>query len=139
LSSAGANAVSRLIRNAVAVTRASTVEVLAVVLLGVGGAIYPPIWVIGAMIALPSKKWDIRDKFIGMTVPVLLLIVGTVLIIVFGGRHATIGDYAFEAWLGAERLSRVLAVAGASYLAWGLRRGRRKPKQPPWNVPHRIG
>ncbi len=121
------------------IARTHTVELIAVLLLGVGGAVYPPIWLIGAALALPSKKWDIRDKFFGITLPVLLAIVGTVLILVFGGRQSTIGLYGHEAWLGAERLSRVLAVIGGGYLLWGLRRGRRTPRQPPWNVPHKLG
>lgn len=123
----------RFISGVAAAARDHTLEVLAIVLLGVGGAAYPPIWLVGAALALPSKKWDIRDKFFGVTLPVFLLIIGTVLIIVFGGQHASISEYAYEAWLGAGRLSRVLAAAGALYLAWGLRRGRREPKQPPWN------
>jgi hypothetical protein len=135
----GPGPLGRLIRGVVAVTRSHTLEVLAIVLLGVGGAAYPPIWLVGAALALPSKKWDIRDKFFGVTLPVFLLVIGTVLILVFGGQHDSITAYAYEAWLGGERLSRVLAVAGAAYLAGGLRRGRRQPKQPPWNVPHRFG
>lgn len=129
----------RFISGVAATARNHTLEVLAIVLLGVGGASYPPIWLVGAALALPSKKWDMRDKFFGVTLPVFLLVIGTVLIIVFGGQHASISAYAYEAWLGAGRLSRVLAAAGALYLAWGLRRGRRQPKQPPWNVPRRIG
>jgi hypothetical protein len=126
-------------RDCVAATRNHTLEVLAIVLLGVGGATYPPVWLVGAALALPSKKWDLRDKFLGITLPVFLLVIGTVLIIVLGGQHASIGAYAYEAWLGAERLSRLLAAAGAVYLAWRLRRGRRQPRQPPWNMPHRLG
>lgn len=129
----------RFISGVAAVARDNTLEVLAIVLLGVGGAAYPPIWLVGAALALPSKKWDMGDKFFGVTLPVFLLIIGTVLIIVFGGQQDSISAYAYEAWLGAGRLSRVLAAAGALYLAWGLRRGRRQPKQPPWNVPRRIG
>jgi len=136
---AGGAVLGQLGRGAVAVARNHTLEVLALVLLGVGGVVYPPIWLVGAALALPSKKWDIRDKFFGITLPVVLVIIGTVLIIVFGGQRASISDYAYEAWLGAERLSRVLAAVGAIYLAWGLRRGRRQPKEPPWNVPHRLG
>jgi hypothetical protein len=134
-----AGMLSRPLLALVAIARRNKVEVLAVALLGIGGAVYPPIWLLGALVALPSKKWDTRDKFLGVTVPVLVVIVGTVLVIVFGGRHNTIGSYAFEAWLGAERLSRFAAAGGAAYLLWGLRRGRRKPKQPPWNLPHRFG
>jgi hypothetical protein len=115
------------------------VEILAVVLLGIGGAIYPPIWVIGALVALPSRKWDIKDKFLGITFPVVVVVVGTVLVLVLGGQHSSFGSYAFEAWLGAERLSRIAAVGGALYLVWRLWRGRRAPKQPPWNVPHKLG
>jgi hypothetical protein len=115
------------------------VEILAVVLLGIGGAIYPPIWIIGALVALPSRKWDIKDKFLGITFPVVVVIVGTVLVLVLGGQQNSASSYATEAWLGAERLMRIAAVGGALYLAWGLRRGRREPKQPPWNVPHKLG
>jgi hypothetical protein len=115
------------------------VEILAVVLLGIGGAIYPPIWIIGALIALPSRKWDIKDKFLGITFPVVVVIVGTVLVLVLGGQHPSFVSYVKEAWLGAERLMRIAAVCGALYLTWGLRRGRREPKQPPWNVPHKLG
>jgi hypothetical protein len=109
------------------------IEILAVILLGIGGAIYPPIWIIGALIALPSRKWDIKDKFLGVTFPVVVVIVGTVLVLVLGGQHFSFTSYAREAWLGAERLSRIAAVGGALYLTWMLRRGRREPKQPPWN------
>jgi hypothetical protein len=115
------------------------VEILAVILLGVGGAVYPPIWIIGALFALPSRKWDIKDKFLGLTFPVVVVIVGTVLVLVLGGQHSSFTAYVTEAWLGAERLARVAAVCGALYLTWGLRRGRRTPKQPPWNVPHKLG
>lgn len=108
-------------------------EILAVVLLGIGGAIYPPIWIIGAFVALPSRKWDIKDKFLGVTFPVVVVIVGTVLVLVLGGQHFSFSAYAHEAWLGAERLSRIAAAAGALYLTLRLRRGRREPKQPPWN------
>jgi hypothetical protein len=135
----GAGAAPGFLRGAVTLARSNKFEVIAVMLLGVGGAIYPPIWVVGALLALPSKKWDIRDKFLGITLPVLLVIIGTVLIIVMGGQHDSIGSYAVEAWVGAGRLCRALAVAGAIYLLWGLYRGRRQPKQPPWNVPHRLG
>jgi hypothetical protein len=135
----GAGVLSGSLLALLAIARRNKVEVLAVGLLGIGGAIFPPIWLLGALVALPSKKWDTRDKFLGITVPVLVVIVGTVLVIVFGGQHNTIGSYAFEAWLGAERLSRIAAAGGAIYLLWGLRRGRRKPKLPPWNQPHRFG
>lgn len=114
-------------------------ETVAVLLLGVGGAVYPPVWLLGALTALPSKKWDLADKWVGLVAPVLLVIVSTVLIVVFGGRHPTIGSYAFEAWLAAERVARIAAVLGAGYLLWRLRRGPRAAKQPPFGVSQRLG
>ncbi|HET9897488.1 MAG TPA: hypothetical protein VFQ44_21360 [Streptosporangiaceae bacterium] len=135
----GSGGAARFVAGATDIVRSHTVEFIAVLLLGVGGAVYPPIWLAGVALALPSRKWDIRDKFLGITLPVFLVIIGTVLILVLGGQHSTLESYAREAWLGAERLSRALAVIGGAYLLWGLRRGRRAPRQPPWNVPHKLG
>lgn len=134
-----AGLVGRFFSAALADARNHIVEALAIVLLGVGGTVYPPIWLIGVVLAIPSKVWDKRDKIIALALPVLLAVVGAVLTIVLGGQHSTIQGYAFEAWLGAERISRVLALAGAVYLAWRLHRGRRQQKLPAWNVPHRLG
>jgi hypothetical protein len=136
---ASVDVASGLLRGGFTLVRNNILEVIAVLLLGLGGAIYPPIWLLGALLGLPSKKWDMRDKFVGVTLPVVLMIIGTVLILWMGGQRDSIGSYAFEAWVGAGRLSRGLALAGAIYLLWRLRRGRRQPKQPPWNVPHRLG
>jgi|HubBroStandDraft_1064217.scaffolds.fasta_scaffold04950_5 hypothetical protein len=115
-----------------AIVRRNPLEAIAVALLGVGGAVYPPIWLIGVVLVLPSRKWSIRDKSIGIMVPILLVIVGTVLILVLGGQQNSLSSYAYEAWLGAERLSRAAVLGGGLYLFWALRRGRRKPKDPPW-------
>jgi len=134
----GTGTTAGFLRNALTLARDNKVEVLAILLLGVGGPVYPPVWLLGALLALPSRKWVINDKFIGITLPVVLVIVGTVLILVLGGQHDTMTSYAYEAWLGAGRLSRGLTLAGAIYLLWSLQRGRRKPKPPPWNVPHRL-
>jgi hypothetical protein len=130
---------SRIAAGAMEISLNNKTEIIAVVLLGIGGAIWPPIWILGAALALASKKWDIADKFFGVTLPVLLVIVGTVAIVVLGGQHPSLESYAFEAWVGAGRLSRIAAVAGALYLTVALRPGRRRPKPPPWKVPRRIG
>jgi hypothetical protein len=114
-------------------------EVIAVALLSVGAAMFPPIWFLGAIVALTSRLWDGRDKWIGLAVPVLAVILGTVLVIVIGGPRSPIGQYAYEAWLAAGRLSRLMAVLGSCYLAWRLQAGRREPRQPPWNRPHKLG
>jgi hypothetical protein len=120
-------------------SRRHKAETLAVILLGLGGAIYPPVWILGALVALPCRLWDMRDKWVALGAPVLLLVVGTVAIVVLGGAHVSLGAYAVEAWRGADLLSRVLALASGGYLLVRLLRGRREPKQPPWNVPHRLG
>jgi hypothetical protein len=136
---ASAGLVGLLVTEATGIARRNPLEFLAVLVLGIGGAVYPPIWLVGVLLVLVSKKWAINDKLLGVVVPIIVVIVGTVLTLVFGGRHATISAYAFEAWLGAERLSRVAVFLGAVYLFATLRRGRRQPKLPPWNVPHRSG
>jgi hypothetical protein len=136
---AGAGVASGLLRGGFTLVRNNKIEVIAVLFLGLGGAIYPPIWLLGALLALPSKKWDLRDKFIGITLPVVLVVIGIVLILWTGGQRESMVLYAVEAWVGAGRLCRVLALAGSIYLLWRLRRGRRQPRLPPWNIPHRLG
>ncbi len=137
---AWAGALARLASAAWTLARGNPVEMLAVLLLGVGGAVYPPIWMIGVLVALPSKKWDVKDKCLGIVLPVLLVIFGTVLVLAFGGQHSSLLSYGHEAWLGAERIGRLTALAGAGYLLWALRRSRRKPpKQPPWRLSPRFG
>jgi hypothetical protein len=112
---------------------------IAVLLQGAGGAIYPPIWFIGALITTISKKWDLRDKWLGLALPVLVVIFGATLTIVLGGQHSSLGSYALEGWLAVGRLSRIAAVLGALYLLWRLHRGLRAPRQQPWSRPRRRG
>ena len=119
--------------------RRRPLESAAVVLMGVGGAIFPPIWLLGAGFAMPSKAWDLRDKWIGLVTPILLVLAGSALVVVLGGEHHSLAAYAFEAWLSVGRISRIVAVLGASYLLWRLWRGPRNPRQPPWNTPRQFG
>jgi hypothetical protein len=113
--------------------RRNAFEVVALLVLGVGGAVYPILWVLGVGMVVSSQKWDLSDKITGIVGSTLVVIIGTVLVLVFGGQHHSLGSYGHEAWLGAGRLSRGAAVAGAGYLLWRLHRGRRQPKPPPWN------
>jgi hypothetical protein len=138
----GAPAVSRLwqFADGVAVlARRNPLEMIALLLLGIGGAAYPPIWLLGAVLALASRAWDLRDKWTGIVGPVVLVIMGAFATLLLGGRHNTLGSYASEVWISAGRISRVVAVLGAAYLLWRLHRGPRAPRQPPWNVPRRLG
>jgi hypothetical protein len=128
-----------VIATATAIVRKNPVEMLALVLLGIGGAVYPPIWLIGVLLVAPSRKWSSHHKYVGLVLPLIAIVIGTVLTLVIGGQHDSLSSYAYEAWLGAERISRVATLLGAVYLFWALRRGRREPRTPPWNVPHRLG
>ena len=116
-------------------------ETISLLLLGIGGAIYPPIWLVGAIIAIFSKKWDLRDKWIGLTLPVLVVVIGTALEVTFGAHFDAYWSYVVEAWVAAGRLSRVGAVLGALYLLWRSHRhgGARTERLPPWSPQHKPG
>jgi hypothetical protein len=131
---------TRLAAIAVGLARRSPVEAAAVVLLGLGGAIYPPVWLVGAVMALAhqSKVWDYRDKWLGVATPVLLLVVGTALAVTLGNHYPKMGGYVHEGWVYADVLSRIVAFLGACYLLWRLVHGKPRPVVPPWNRPHKV-
>ncbi len=109
-------------------------ETLAILLLGVGGAVYPPVWIIGAILVLISRNWDMSDKLLGLLLPVLLVVFGAVLVVTLGGVRTSMTQYGLEGWLAAGRLARVGAVIGAGYLLRRVYRPR-APKPPPWSRP----
>jgi hypothetical protein len=109
----------------------------AVALLGIGGAAWPPVWLVGVALAMPSRAWDLRDKWTGLVGPVLLAILGTTAVLMLGGQHGSIGAYVYEAWLSAGRIGRAASLLGAAYLLRRLIRGRREPRQPRFDVPRR--
>jgi hypothetical protein len=129
----------RLARTVLARARRRPLEATAVVLLGLGGLIYPPVWLMGAALALVSRVWDIRDKWVGLVVPVFLVIVGMVADVSLGGTRSGVSGYAKEAWIFGSHISRLAAVLGAVYLVWRAERGRRSPQVAPWNKPRRFG
>ena len=114
-------------------------ETIAVLVLGIGGAIYPPIWFVGGLIVVISRKWDLRDKWIGLAIPVVVVLFGATFAVVLGGERTSYGSYAFEAWLAAGRLSRITAVLSAIFLLWRVHKGPRERRRPPWGTPHRPG
>lgn len=118
--------------------RANPVEAIAVILLGLGGAAYPPVWLLGAVVTLASKVWDYRDRWIGLAGPVLLLVVGTSAGVSLGNAHGSFGSYVHEGWIYADVLSRVGAVLGTYYLVWRAGHARPAPSVPPWNKPHKV-
>jgi hypothetical protein len=124
-----------LLAEAWALARKNPLEAVAVVLLGLGGLILPfPFWLIGGLVALRSRRWDARDKWIALAGPPLVAL--TVLVI----RAVTSAGNFFPAFYHAAGndvgLSiRVGCVLCAGYLIWRLRRGPRLRTLPPWQRP----
>jgi hypothetical protein len=109
-------------------------EATAIILLGLGGVIFPPVFVLGAAVALGSRLWHYRDKWAGLVLPPLLTIIAAAAAIALGGRSHGL----HYAWLSLNVVSRIAALLGAGYLAWRTGPGRRPPPQPPWHKPHRA-
>jgi hypothetical protein len=121
-----------------ALSRRHPLETAALVLLGLGGVVFPPVWLVGAGVAMASKAWDYRDKWAGIAGPVVLLIIGTSLGVALGSSHHQLGGYLHEVWVYLNVLSRLCAVAGTWYLYWRLTHARPAPDVPPWNRPRRV-
>jgi hypothetical protein len=119
--------------------RSNKVEAAAVVLLGIGGAIFPPVWLLGAVVALASRLWDLLDKWLGLAGPVVLTVVSLGVGVAAAGSRGSLGMHIHEAWIFADVTSRLTALLGAGYLAWRSARGRRPPTTPPWNKPRKVG
>jgi hypothetical protein len=96
------------------------------------------LWVIGFLVAVPSRLWTLSDKWIGLVGPVALVIVGTPVSLMLGGRYHHLNPYVHEALANSAILIKVGALLGAGYLAWRVYRGPRAPMTPPWNRPHRV-
>jgi len=118
-----------------ALARQHPLEATAIVLLGLGGLIYPPVWLVGVVVALPSRLWDITDKWIGLAAPAIVTIVGSAGLAT-GARHLSAGDYMHAALMIGGYLIRAGAVIGAAYLAWRVHRGQRAAA-PPWRRHYR--
>jgi len=111
--------------------RRHPVEVTALLLLGPVGFVFPPLWLIGALIALASKLWHPLDKWAGLATPVLLTVIAFVLGFIYGGT-THLGHDVHDGWAVAVTVSRFSALLSAGYLAWRARRGRRPAPLPPW-------
>jgi len=135
--SAIARSARRLAAAILAWARSRPLEATAVVLLGLGGGIYPPVWLVGAIVALASRAWNYRDKWLGLAGPLLLTVIGTAVGVAAGGR--SIGHDMHEGWMFAVVISRIAAVLSAIYLGWRTAHARRAPPVPPWSKPHKVG
>jgi hypothetical protein len=122
-----------------ALARKHPLEAVSIALLGVGGLMFPfpfpfPFWLIGGIIALKSRRWDARDKWVALVGPPLITF--AVLLI----RAATSQGNFFSPFYHAAQNDGALSIrAGcvlcAGYLIWRLRRGPRLRTLPPWQRP----
>jgi hypothetical protein len=121
-----------------ALARSHPLETVVVVLFGVGGLIIPFIWLAGGLVAVASRVWDARDKWLALLgTPVFMFAALIVAGVLVGGRHGFFGEFihAFDAY--REYLLRAGSVLTAVYLAWRIRRGPRLRSLPPWQRPQR--
>jgi hypothetical protein len=136
--SALARQARRALTAVVAWYRRRPLEASAVALLGLGGVIYPPVWLLGAGVALASRLWDYRDKWAGLALPLLVTLIAAA-VGVGNGSHVSVGHGVHEGWVYGVVTSRLAAALSATYLGWRSVHGRRPPAVPPWNKPHKVG
>jgi hypothetical protein len=119
--------------NAGRLARENLLEAVAILLLGLGGLILPfPFWPIGAVVALFSRLWDIKDKALAITGPLLVALALSVIAAPFvGGSGNVIVVYFHAVHVSFGLLVRVGSVITAAYLAWRVSKGPRV-KVPPW-------
>jgi hypothetical protein len=113
--------------------REHVLESVAILLLGLGGLILPfPFWPIGAIVAMFSRLWDVKDKAIAVIGPMLVTLALSVIAAPFvGGSGNVIVVYFHALGVSFGLLVRVGSVITAAYLAWRVSKGPRV-KVPPW-------
>ncbi len=117
-----------------ALARKHPLEAVSVVLLGLGGLILPfPFWLIGGLVALRSRRWDARDKWMALAGPPLFTL--AVLLIRAGTSPGNFFSDFYQARHDVGLSIRAGCVLCASYLVWRLRRGPRLRTLPPWQRP----
>jgi len=113
--------------------RDNLLETIAILLLGLGGLILPYVfWPDGAIVALFSRLWDIKDKSFAIAGPFLVTLAGSVLgALIIGGSGNVVLVYTHALRVDFNILIRVGCVLTAAYLAWRVTQGPRV-KVPPW-------
>jgi len=117
--------------------RQHKLETAAVLLLGVSAFVFVfPFWLVlallGGVVAIWSNIWNARDKWIGLTGPLLIALAGTIVsALIIGGRGHFFGSYpdAFRLYVGYYY--RAGSLLCAIYLALQARRGPQR-RLPPW-------
>jgi hypothetical protein len=113
--------------------RDNLLETIAILLLGLGGLILPYVfWPAGAIVALFSRLWDLKDKSLAIAGPLLVTLAGSVLgALIIGGNGNVVLVYTHALRVDFNILIRVGSVLTAAYLAWRVSQGPRV-KVPPW-------
>src|SRR6516225_3399959 len=113
--------------------RDNLLETIAILLLGLGGLILPFVfWPAGAIVALFSRLWDVKDKSLAIVGPLLVTLAGSVLgALIVGGSGTVVVVYFHAVRVDFNILIRVGCVLTAAYLAWRVTQGPR-PKVVPW-------
>jgi hypothetical protein len=118
--------------------RAHPLEIVAILLLGLGGLIAPfPLWLLGAVAVLASRLWDARDKWAALAVPTAFALIGAIAIAGLTARSGSLAGYFRTVRIDGWDLVRAGSVVAAGYLAWRVRQGRRPRREPPWRRPPR--
>ena len=125
--------VGRWAREAGSMSRRYPLEAAVVILLGVGGLILPfPFWLIGGILAVFSRFWMPRDKWIALTGPLVIALLGTaVTAVIVRGQGNPVEIYTHALSLDVGYLLRAGSVLCAARLFLQVRRGRRE-RVPPW-------
>jgi hypothetical protein len=127
------------LRSVLALVRRHPLETVAVVLLGVGGLVYPfPLWLIAVAAVIASRGWDARDKWAAVAIPVAFTLIAAIAIAGLFARSGSLSGYLSTVRIDGWDLIRAGSVVAAAYLVWRLRRGRRPPREPPWRRPPRA-
>ena len=100
---------------------------------GVGGLLYPfPFWLLGAVVAVMSRFFVPRDKWIALAGPAVIALLGTlVTALIIRGKGNPVEIYTHALRLDVGYLLRAGSVLCAGYLALLVRRGPRV-RVPPW-------
>jgi hypothetical protein len=128
---------ARLAVSTARLARQYPLESAAVTLLAIGGLILPfPYWLfgglLGGILAIRSRIWNARDKWVAIVGPAVVVLVGTVLAaLITGGRGHAVTAYPHAFHLYGGNLLRLGNALCAVYLALQARHGPER-RLPPW-------
>ena len=127
------------LRSVLTLIRKHPLETAAVLLLAVGGLVYPfPLWLIAVLALIASRGWDARDKWAAVAIPGAFTLIAAIVIAGLFARSGSLAGYVSTLRIDGWDMIRAGSVVAAAYLAWRLRRGRRPPREPPWRRPPRA-